>query len=255
MEFLDRTLNDGSRLTYAWFEAMHTRMDVVVWDGTLSWSQLHSACGSILAETVRLEEMASCFLESSELSALNSFPVGEPFALTDEMYVILSRCLKHNESTGGLFDVSVSAETAGVPLAKKLCLNEKYRTAMRLDENVRLNLSGFIKGYALDRAMDLLREARIANALVSFGTSSVSAMGDHPGGKGWPVATSDGRSYVLKDECLTTSGNSSDDRRHIINPVTGRFVQGKSMVSVCTPTAEEGEVMSTVSFLEMNANN
>lgn len=255
MDFLDRTLNDASRLTYAWFEAMHTRMDVVVWDTVLSWTDLHSACESMRVETLRLEDMASCFLEDSELSALNASPAGQPFVLTDEMFDIISRCLGHNERTGGLFDVAVSAETAGISLDRKLCLNENDRTATRLDERVRLNLSGFIKGYALDRAMAILRESGVANALVSFGTSSVSAMGNHPGGSGWPVATAEGRRFVLKDECLTTSGNSRDDRRHIMNPLTGRYVEGKSMVSVCTQTAEEGEVLSTTSFLRMNTNN
>lgn len=255
MEFLDRTLKDGSRLVYAWFEAMHTRMDIVIWDGTLSESEIHAFCRRVYDETVRIEEMASCFLPGSEITILNSVCAGESVPLTEELYGILARCMEYNRSTDRLFDVAASEDTAGIGLDEKLLLDESDHSAVRLDSRVRLNLSGYLKGYALDRATDILRSEGIVNALVSFGSSSVCAIGDHPGGKGWPVATSSGDEYVLVNECLTTSGNDSNDRRHIINPVTGKYVEGKSMVSVCTSTAEEGEVMATVSFLKHDMNN
>lgn len=252
MDFLDRVLQDGSSLSYAWFEAMHTRIDVMLWEKTVSISDLHSICESIAEDTVRIERMASCFLPESEVSAVNSSPVGSPVRLTDEMFTILERCIGYNGFTGGLFDIAVSAELPGLPLAEKISLDNDSMSAIRLHEKTRLNLSGFLKGYALDRAVDTVRRAGVSNALISFGNSSIYATGNHPGGNGWPVATSEGDDYILFDQCLTTSGNSSEDRRHIINPLTGRFVEGRSMVSVITSTAEEGEVMSTKAFLEKN---
>jgi thiamine biosynthesis lipoprotein len=45
------------------------------------------------------------------------------------------------------------------------------------------------KGYALERALDLLREAGIQNALLHGGTSTVGALGaPAPGAPGWTVA-------------------------------------------------------------------
>ncbi len=252
MEFLDRSLPNGSSMTYAWFEAMHTRMDVILWDAAATVSDFHTLCESIHAETLRVERMASCFLPDSEVSMVNASPAGRGVTLTDEMFEILERCISYNRKTEGLFDIAVSAECPGLRLEDKIRLDAKDRTAARQNENVRLNLSGFLKGYALDKAVEMVREAGINNALISFGNSSVYAVGNHPGGKGWPVATDEGNDYVLVDECLTTSGNGREDRRHIMNPLTGEYVEGKAMASVRTLSAEEGEVMSTVSFLKNN---
>ncbi len=252
MDFIDRLLPDGNRMTYAWFEAMHTRMDIVLWDDMVSDSGLHSICESIMEEAVRIELLASCFLPDSEVSGINSSPVGTQVRLSDEMFYILERCIDYNRSTEGMFDIAVSAGNNGIPLEEKIFLDKDTLSASRLSEDVRLNMSGFLKGYALDKAVCIIRNAGVENALVSFGNSSVYALGNHPGGKGWPVATAEGEEYVLVNECLTTSGNSRDDRKHIINPLTGQYVEGRSMVSVLTSTAEEGEVMSTTAFLKKN---
>lgn len=254
MEFLDRTFKDGGSLTYAWFEAMHTRMDLILWDEAVSISDLHSLCESVLEETVRIEGLASCFLPDSEISGINSSPVGCPVKTTAEMFSIIERCIAFNKSTGGLFDIAVSEEKPGVPLEDKLHLDKDTLSVTRLDAGTKLNLSGYLKGYALDKVAELVRLAGVSNALLSFGNSSIYAVGNHPGGEGWPVATLDGDEYVLHDECLTTSGNSREDRKHIIDPMTGRFVEGRSMVSVRTSTAEEGEVMSIAAFLKSNTN-
>ena len=252
MEFIDRLLPNGINMTYAWFEAMHTRMDIVLWSDIVSDTVLHSICRSVKEEAVRIELMASCFLTESEVSGINSSPVGEKVKLSEEMFSILERCIIYNRSTDGMFDIAVSAGKKGVSLEDKICLDKDTLSASRLAEDIRLNLSGFLKGYALDKAVSIIRNADVDNALVSFGNSSVYAIGNHPGGNGWPVATEDGEEYVLMNECLTTSGNSREDRKHIINPLTGEYVEGRSMTSVITATAEEGEVMSTTSFLKKN---
>ena len=252
MEFIDRLLPNRNHMTYAWFEAMHTRMDIVLWSDIVSDTILHSICRSVKEEAVRIELMASCFLAESEVAGINSSPVGERVKLSEEMFSILERCIVYNRSTDGMFDIAVSAGKKGVFLMDKICLDKNTLSASRLAEDVRLNLSGFLKGYALDKAVGIIRSAGVDNALVSFGNSSVYAIGNHPGGNGWPVATEDGEEYILLNECLTTSGNSREDRKHIINPLTGEYIEGRSMTSVITSTAEEGEVMSTTSFLKKN---
>ncbi len=255
MDHIDRTLKDGTSVVYAWFEAMHTRIDIVLLGKTETPAYLLSLCRSVHEDVVRVEHMASCFLTDSEVSAVNASPVGVPVRLTEEMFSILERCLSYGRSTGGLFDIAVSTELTGMTLDKKVRLDRENLSAERLDERVRLNLSGFLKGYALDRALSIVRSGGVENALVSFGNSSIGAVGSHPGGRGWPVADQDGGEYMLIDECLTTSGNNTEERRHIIDPLTGRYVKGRSSVSVRTSTAEEGEVLATVTFLKRNTNN
>ena len=95
------------------------------------------------------------------------------------------------------------------------------------------DLGGIGKGYAIDRAHDILREAKISNALVSA-TSSLIAIGTNPSGKPWRVALRDCYGEVcgyleLSDKALSVSGNYERYYQiggvrysHIIDPFTGR---------------------------------
>jgi thiamine biosynthesis lipoprotein len=165
------------------------------------------------------------------------------------MYDMLSRCIAYNESFEGYFDVTA---ITGRPSCTAANLELKNGAVMRNFDDVRINLSGFLKGYALDKVTEIFTCAGICNALISFGNSSVCALGNHPGGDGWKVETLTGKTYCLKNSCLTTSGNGDENRKHIINPLTGTLIEGKGMVSVVTTNAEEGEVQSTVKFIRNN---
>ena len=57
------------------------------------------------------------------------------------------------------------------------------------------------------------------------------------------------KEIVLLDECLTTSGNDTDGRNHIINPLNGKSIIGKRATSVITPSGTLGEVLSTAFFI------
>ena len=112
---------------------------------------------------------------------------------------------------------------------------------------VQLDFGGYAKGYALDRAADLLRENGIKDALVNIG-GNIMALGNHAG-RPWRVGLDSprGRSLLatleLKDgEAIGTSG---DYRRyyeihgkryaHIIDPRTGYPVPGVRSVTVLVP--------------------
>lgn len=110
---------------------------------------------------------------------------------------------------------------------------------------ITINLSGFLKGYALETIRDILHSCSIENALINMGNSSVLALGNHPAGTGWKVnfgnqseteKTGESQSILLYNECLTTSGNESEGRRHIISPQNGNFVEGLRQIAVVTRT-------------------
>lgn len=249
MDFICRELSGCRQLVYAWFQAMHTRIDMLVWDETVSVEEIIQLCQTAEEETARIEQMGNCFLPESEVSKINMTPVGESITISEEMYDMLSRCIAYNESFEGYFDVTA---LTGRPSCTADNLELKNGAVMRNFDDVKINLSGFLKGYALDKVKDIFMGAGICNMLVSFGNSSVCASGNHPQGDGWKVETLTGETYCLKDSCLTTSGNADENRKHIINPLTGTLIEGKGMVSVVTPKAEEGEVQSTVQFIRNN---
>ena len=120
-----------------------------------------------------------------------------------------------------------------------------------------INLSGFLKGYALEKTRKLLQYYEVKDALINMGNSSVLAFGHHPLADGWKVGFGQGavlngrkpQELLLQNECLTTSGNDSHERKHIINPRNGKPVEGKREVAVVTDNGAIGEVLSTGLFV------
>lgn len=248
MQQLFRHIDKNRELVYAWFEAMHTRIDLVLWN-TEGADRLSRAAQGIETETRRIERMGSRFLPDSEVSRINDAAPGCPVCVSEELCALLARCLDYRQRWGGLFDVTACEGTLCRPEEQRLAVCAPYVT--RKDETVRIDFSGCLKGYALDCAVSLLRSEGIVNGLLNFGNSSVFALGNHPKGEGWIVSEADNpdRRHVLRDECLTTSGNNAESRRHIVHPLSGRLVEGRRTASVITRSGEEGEVLSIVKFL------
>jgi thiamine biosynthesis lipoprotein len=120
---------------------------------------------------------------------------------------------------------------------------------------VQLDLGGYAKGYALDRAAALLHQRGIHNALINIG-GNVMALGQH-GKRAWKVGIQHPRksgalaSVELHDgEAIGTSG---DYQRyfmlgnirycHLINPHTGYPMQAVQAVTILTHGTRAG-VMS-----------
>lgn len=246
-------------MDYIYFAAMHTRVDVLVRRGMYGYDvdALASEIENVVAE---LETVGNRFDPSSELSFVNQTAFCKRVRLSLRLYKIIRRCIEYYKMTGGLFDITVGSPGSRFSLAKELFLYDDHTISFS-DRRVRLDLSGVLKGFALDEVGSLLKAHGIEDALVSIGTSSILAIGDreHGSGEGWQVALpnnnksfpGNGERFVyLHDECLTTSGNDKLERAHIINPLTGEFVKGQHTVSVVTKSGVKGEVLSIVRFLE-----
>lgn len=203
---------------------MHTRVDILL-PGTESEDFYCAVAAEVADRIAGIEAIGNCFNPQSELSRFNKGGL-EQSALSPELRYILDLCDEWKRHTGGLFDVACSGKT---------------------------NLSGFLKGYALDAVRPILENHGVTSALVNLGNSSVLALGNQTAnGEGWTVKRIDGREYRLHGQCLTTSGNTPENCAHIINPLTGECVQGEGVVSVVTNGGAEGEVMSTVTFIKSN---
>ena len=212
---------EDEAMFYCWFRAMHTRVDIAMRTGGVEDVCLE------LAERMRsriseIEAAGNCFDPASELSRFNDGLLA-PDELSGELQQILRICEEWRIRTDGIFNVKV---------------------------NGRINLSGFLKGYALDELKPLLAVYGISDALVSMGNSSILAIGNRDAEvAGWLLTAPDGGTHLLRNQCLTTSGNDNPGRRHIIDPRTGKFIEGQRTVSVITDSGAEGEVMSIVKFI------
>ena len=114
------------------------------------------------------------------------------------------------------------------------------------NRSVQLDLGGYAKGYALDRAAALLKQQGIKNALINIG-GNVLALGQH-GSRPWRVGIQHPRkpgplaTLELRDgEAIGTSGDyqryfefSGKRYCHLIDPRSGYPAPGVQAVTILT---------------------
>ncbi len=239
---------------YAWFSSMHTRTDIVLC-GHQSKKEYSVVVNAIYERLCHIEKLGNCYDTGSELAQLNRTAAICPQPVSDELYNILAFCMDCNARTNGLFDITVHSAEYTPDTISGIQLSSKKRTLFFQYPGIKINLSGFLKGYALENIRELLQLYGVKDALVNMGNSSVLALGKHPLADGWKVGfgqdvvpQKEKQEILLKDECLTVSGNSSLERKHIIIPHSGKLVEGKWAVAVVTKSGTIGEVLSTALF-------
>ena len=268
------------------YEASHESM------GTIFTVAVYGRDRAFLAEVVeqvfeevdRLDEQMSNYKPESELSAINREAAGHPVVVEPGLFHLLEICVQRSEQTDGAFDVTVgplmkswgffrgrgrlptSAEIKEVLKRvgyRHLKLDAERRT-IRFDESgVEIDLGGIAKGYAVDRAADILRSNGITSALVSSGTSSIYALGSPPGAQGWKITLRDPYDehrpadvIHLQNYSLSTSGNyerffeiDGKSYCHIMNPHTGWPVQGVLSAAVLAATGTDTDGRSAGCFV------
>lgn len=238
----------GDSFFYGWFSAMHTRVDIAMY-GYRPEDEWIRIMEHIRQEVLRLDSIGNCYDERSELAIANRIAAFRSVSISDDLYEMLSICKEFHEHTMGYFDVTVHSQDHNADMITNVCLDKNVRTLSYKHPSVFINLSGFIKGYALEKIRTILNGYDVVDALVNMGNSSILALGNHPNGEGWKM-TDD---CVLCNQCLTVSGNDDGQRKHIITPLTGEWVLGCGKVFVVTECAYIGEILSTALFAATEA--
>jgi len=165
-----------------------------------------------LGEIERLEAQLSLFRPSSEIAHLNARAAREPVRVTPAVFALIEHARRLSAETGGAFDITVAplvrcwgfmggtgreptpddlaAARQNVGMHLVVC-NPAERTVCFARPGVMLDLGAIGKGYAIERAAEVLREAGIASALLHGGTSTVYGLGSPPEGGFWHVAIED----------------------------------------------------------------
>lgn len=244
-------------LLYAWFLSMHTRVDIILCCQK-SENELMLVVNSIYDTLRQLERIANYYDPSSELSQVNQRASTAPVMISQSLYRMISLCTEYHKKTLGCFDVTIHSDNYNQDTIHSIHLYPEAQSVFFQQAGTTINLSGFLKGYALDKIREILKVHIIENALINMGNSSVLALGNHPVGTGWKVSFGDQasttknyktQSILLNNECLTTSGNNSDDRKHIISPSSGKPLEGVRQVTVVTDDGTTGEILSTSLFV------
>lgn len=229
-------------------------------------------------EIERIESRLSWFRADSEISRINELAAQRPVEVDDELLEILLVCQTCWELTNGLFDITLrpllqywresdpNREDASELTEIKqrtgqqhVQIDEEKRLLTFDREGVEIDLGGFGKGYALEKVKSLLTDMKVKRAFISFGESSILAMGDHPAGGDWKIGINNYKKpgssvyeFKVNNGSVSTSSNfhltddgSLEKHSHIIDPMTGQPPDSLSAVSVKFSSAVVAEMMST----------
>lgn len=238
---------ENQKVLYAWFLSMHTRVDVLL-VSDFARDDLSLVATQIQSEIDRFEKIANRFDHSSELSQLNTSAFKRPVTLSDELFGLIRDAMIFNKTTLGLFDITVNSLNGFCCGCNLVELDTTSQTVKLNHPDLKLDLSGFVKGYVLRSIRKLISEANISSALINMGNSSVLAIGNHPHGAGWNVETVT-NSFTLNDQCLTTSGNTNGTIWPIIHPLKNEVKTTNQQLSVVTYDPALGEVLSKALYL------
>jgi thiamine biosynthesis lipoprotein len=238
-----------------------------------------------LDEIDRVDRLMSHYRGDSPLSRLNREAASGPVAVEPELLEFLAECLRWSRESDGAFDVTVGPlmkawgffrDDGRVPADDELrraldvvghrhVLLDREVGTVRFDRpGVELDLGGIAKGYAVDRVVELLRGRGVASALVNLGGSSVYGLGSPPGKERWDIGVQDpvrsdrvALTVPLSDRSLSVAGGYARffekdgvAYSHIMDPRTGRPVQGVLSVAVLGPSATEGDALDDVLFVD-----
>jgi thiamine biosynthesis lipoprotein len=228
------------------------------------------------------DEQLSTWKANSELSSLNREPVGSAFHTSFELIQLLRKLQQWTSRTNGAFDPGIGRliDTWGVHTSfripnaseihdalaagglNQLILNEKQNTVIKKTE-IRIDPGAFGKGEALDRAIRVAAEKKMAPVLLDFG-GQIAVFGEPPDGSGWSTKIADperrsatkSRELILKSGSLSTSGFSERSGKvagelvnHILNPQTGHPAEFVGSVTVWAEEALSADVLSTALYV------
>lgn len=236
-------------LSHASFYAMNTHMDFLLCD-VLKTPALNCS-HKIFEETLRIEKLLSRFDSKSYIFNLNKNLSNNFIEISEELASIFETCKQFNQLTLEFFDISIQSDAQN----RSYQLEYKNSIASIKKGELIFDFGAFAKGYALDQIQKILKEAKIKNAVVNFGNSSILALGHHPHGDCWKIDLQHSYhpgisvySFELKDEILTTSGILPNRQLHIKSPQTNQFCNENSSYSVVTSSGVLGEIATTALY-------
>ncbi len=188
----------------------------------------------------RLESELTCHRSSSDLSRINRLKPGEDTSVGMWTMECLLLARHFYAVTRGAFDVSLGSGLDAVEL-----IPADARVRIHADK-AKLDLGGIGKGYAIDRAGELLQEWEINRSVIHGGFSSVLVLDAPAGREGWPLTISvPGGASVLgrivaRRQAWSASGIRKKD--HIVDPRTGLPIRSRPAAWVSGSLATLGEV-------------
>lgn len=265
--------------------AMGTRFELVLFGERETY--LKTVAEEVFREITRLESRLSYYQESSDITDINLHAHKQPVMLDPPLFELLELAMRIWEATEGAFDLTVapllacwgfvggagkmpSEEEVQEALERvgmqHVSLNPEDHTVSFDRPGICLELGAIGKGYAIDQAVEMLRDFEIESALLHGGTSSVYAIGSPPNAEEWKIGIQSPEKESLlaevwlKESSLSVSAprNKGFDHHgkrygHVVDPRTGSPVPEHLLSAVTCPSATLGDALSTALLVSGNA--
>lgn len=228
-----------------------TRVEVGAWGEERE--ALLAAAGAALDEVARIHRLLSFHDPASELSRLHRQAGREPTPVDRRTLAVLRLALRLHHTSGGAFDPAVAPRlveagllpapsdsprpAAGASLADL----EITGGRVRLRRPLWLDLGGLAKGYAVDRAIAVLRRAGARRGWVDAGGDlrvfgdQAMRVGVRPRDAAEVEAVVELRGMAIATSSGWTTSTRSSGACHLLDPASGRFVSPRRAATVVAP--------------------
>ncbi|HWP66390.1 MAG TPA: FAD:protein FMN transferase [Candidatus Limnocylindria bacterium] len=237
------------------------------------------ALEAALAELRRIDRLMAIQRPESDVSRLNREGARGPVAVDRRVIEVVQRSIEVSRLTGGAFDVTVlpvvrawgfdgphPRRPATAPPRPAgygaLEVDEAAATIRFKAPDAGVDLGGIAKGYALDRAREVLRARGVRSAWIDLG-GNVATLGLPPGAPRWRIGVRDPRRSggilgVIEtlEAAVSTSSDAErfvDDEAgragHVIDPRSGRPANALVTATVVAGSATLADALSTAAVV------
>ena len=270
--------SENQALVYKKKYIMGTVFEIAAYDQ--SSEHASKAIEKAFQEIVRIDDLLSNYKPDSALSNLNRSAHFHAEKVPPDLYRVIDQSIRFSRLSDGKFDISIAPlvdlwkaalrggdtptrarleEVRGCVGYEKIELTPPDQISFR-SSCLQLDLGAIGKGYAVDRAAEVLHSLGIRDALINAGGTTILAMGSPPNQTAWLVHLRDPSNkkdpqVMLKDESVSTSEQTApsllgnDSAGHIIDPNTGMPLKTVFAVSAVSKTATVSDALSTTLLL------
>lgn len=233
-----------------------------------------------------LENQLTIHREYSDVMAINRLASHQPAQLSGTLWELVALSADLYHATEGAFDITSTplsrvwgflSRAGRIPEQKQIDdalqlvgfdhveLDEESHTIQFRRPGMEINFNSVGKGYALDKAAEVLRHAQVDDFLWHAGSSSILARGRnladlhdcwtvglrHPTDRTQQIAE-----FYLRDAALGTAGGATQNFEsnglrysHLIDPRTGWPASGLHTATVIAPNAAQADALATALFV------
>lgn len=257
---------------------MGNRFEITVINEDATWA--NDRIDAAITEIQRIEKLLTTFSDDSQTNQINAAAGIHPVKVDSEVFALIERSLRISQITQGAFDISYGSidkrfwnfdvEMKSLPdplLAKKsvrlinyknVLLDSANQTVFLKEKGMRIGFGGIGKGYAAERAKQLLMAQSVSSGIVNA-AGDLTTWGNQPNGEPWTIGIADPSaknrlfSYLnISNVAIATSGNyekyviiGGKRYSHTIDPKTGFPVSGIKSVTIIAPNVELADAMAT----------